>query len=92
MNAFNNTKTYEESYELYDRNVKKLTSLKKLANTVSNIAEKERINNVIKNVEFVLNFAAYYRDFSDSDSDFSSPNFSDTKGKGLKILTSKKNA
>ena len=90
VNAFNNTKTDEESDELCDRNVKKLTPLKKLVNTVSNIAEKERINNVIKNAEFVLNYVAYYRDFSDSDSDFSSPNFSDIKGKRLQILTSKK--
>ena len=90
MNVFYNTKTDEKSGELYDRIVKKLALLKKLVNTVSNIAEKERINNVIKNAEFVLNYVAYYRDFSDSDSDFSSPNFSDIKGKRLQILTSKK--
>ena len=90
VHTFNNTKNYEESDELYDRIVKKLALLKKLVNTVSNIAEKERINNVIKNAEFVLNYVAYYRDFSDSDSDFSSPNFSDIKGKRLQILTSKK--
>ena len=90
VNAFNDTKNDEECDELYDRIVKKLALLKKLVNTVSNIAEKERINNVIKNAEFVLNYVAYYRDFSDSDSDFSSPNFSDIKGKRLQILTSKK--
>ena len=88
VHTFNNTKNYEESDELYDRIVKKLALLKKLVNTVSNIAEKERTNYVVKGVEFVLNYVAYYRDVSDSDSDFSSSNFSDIKGKGLKILTS----
>ena len=87
VHTFNNTKNYEESDELYDRIVKKLALLKKLVNTVSNIAEKERTNYVVKGVEFVLNYVAYYRDVSDSDSDFSSSNFSDIKGKGLKILT-----
>ena len=76
MNVFYNTKTDEKSGELYDRIVKKLALLKKLVNTVSNIAEKERINNVIKGVELALNYVAYHRDVSDSDSDFSSPNFS----------------
>ena len=88
VNAFNDTKNDEECDELYDRIVKKLALLKKLVNTVSNIAEKERTNYVVKGVEFVLNYVAYYRDVSDSDSDFSSSNFSDIKGKGLKILTS----
>ena len=87
VHAFNNTKNDEESNELYDRIVKKLTFLKKLVNTVSNIIEKERIYYVIKGIEFVLNYVAYYRDVSDSDSDFSNSNFSDIKGKGLKILT-----
>ena len=76
VNAFNDTKNDEECDELYDRIVKKLALLKKLVNTVSNIAEKERINNVIKGVELALNYVAYHRDVSDSDSDFSSPNFS----------------
>ena len=70
MNAFDNTKTDEKSGELYDRIVKKLVLLKKLVNTVSDIAEKQRINNGIKGVEFALNYVAYYRDVSDSDSDF----------------------
>ena len=70
MNAFDNTKTDERSSELFDRIVKKLVLLKKLVNTVSDIAEKQRINNVIKGVEFALNYVAYYRDVSDSDSDF----------------------
>ena len=86
VNAFNNTKNDEECNELYDRIVKKLALLKKLVNTVSNIAEKERINNVIKRAEFVLNYVSYYRDVSDCDSDLSSPNLCDIKGKGLKIL------
>ena len=70
INAFDNTKTDEKSGELSDRIVKKLVLLKKLVNTVSDIAEKQRINNVIKGVEFALNYVAYYRDVSDSDSDF----------------------
>ena len=86
VNAFNNTKNDEECNELYDRIVKKLALLKKLVNTVSNIAEKERINNVVKRAEFVLNYVSYYRDVSDSDSDLSSPNLYDIKGKGPKIL------
>ena len=89
MNAFNGTKNDEECDELYDRIVKKLALLKKLVNTVSNIAEKERINNVIKGIELVLNYVAHYRDVSDSDPDFSSFNFSHSKGSVLKILTPK---
>ena len=89
VHTFNNTKNYEESDELYDRIVKKLALLKKLVNTVSNIAEKERINNVIKGIELVLNYVAHYRDVSDSDPDFSSFNFSHSKGSVLKILTPK---
>ena len=54
---------------------------------MSNIAEKERINNVIKGIEFVLNYVAHYRDVTDSDPDFSSFNFSHSKGSVLKILT-----
>ena len=54
VDAFNDTKTDEESDELYDRIVKMLALLKNLVNTVSNIDEKERINNVIEAVEFTL--------------------------------------
>ena len=54
VDAFNDTKTDEESDELYDRIVKMLALLKNLVNTVSNIDERERINNVIEAVEFTL--------------------------------------
>ena len=54
MDAFNDTKTDEESDELYDGIVKMLALLKNLVNTVSNIDERERINNVIEAVEFTL--------------------------------------
>ena len=54
VDAFNDTKTDEESDELYDGIVKMLALLKNLVNTVSNIDEKERINNVIEAVEFTL--------------------------------------
>ena len=54
VDAFNHTKIDEESDELYDRIVKMLALLKNLVNAVSNIDEKERINNVIEAVEFTL--------------------------------------
>ena len=54
VDAFNDTKTDEESDELYDGIVKMLALLKNLVNTVSNIDERERINNVIEAVEFTL--------------------------------------
>ena len=41
VHAFNNTKNDEESDKLYDRIVKKLALLKKLVDTVSNIAENK---------------------------------------------------
>ena len=53
---------------------------------VSNTTEKKRINNVINGIEFVLDYVESLGD-SDSEPDFSSFDFSDTKGKGLKILT-----
>ena len=87
--VFNNTKTDEERNELFDKIVNKLTLLKKLINTVSDITEKKRIYNLIKGIEFILDYIASNRDVSDSDSkqDFSDSEFSDTKGSGLKILT-----
>ena len=87
--AFNDTKTDEEHDELFDKIVNKLTLLKKLINTVSDITEKKRIYNLIKGIEFILDYIASNRDVSDSDSkqDFSDSEFSDTKGSGLKILT-----
>ena len=44
MVAFKNTKTDEELDKLFD----KVDSLKKLINTVFDIPEKKRINNIIK--------------------------------------------
>ena len=89
--AFNNTKTDEEFDELFDKIVNKFTLLKKLINTASDITEKKRIKSVIKGTEFVLDYVAFNRNvsYSDSDSkqDFSDSEFSDTKGSGLKILT-----
>ena len=71
----------------------RLILLKKLINTVSDITEKKRINNIIKSVKFVLDYVSFDKNisYSDSDSnskqDFSESEFSDTKGSGLKILT-----
>ena len=68
-----------------------MTLSKKLINTVSDITEKKRINNVIKSIEFILNYFAFDKNvsYSDSDSkqDFSDSEFSETKGSGLKMLT-----
>ena len=70
-----------------------MTLSKKLINTVSDITEKKRINNIIKSVKFVLDYVSFDKNisYSDSDSnskqDFSESEFSDTKGSGLKILT-----
>ena len=78
--AFNNTKTDEERNELLD----KLNTLKMLVKIASRETEKERINNVMKSVKFVLDYAA---SFDDSKQDFSGSDFSDTKVSGLKLLT-----
>ena len=51
MAAFDNTKTDEEFDELFDNY---LNTLKKLVRIVPNKTEKERINNVTKSVEFIL--------------------------------------
>ena len=54
------------------------------------ITEKKRINNVITSIEFVLDYDAFDKNVSSSDSDnkqdFSDFEFSDKKGSGLKIL------
>ena len=92
MVAFNNTKTADTLDELFDKIVNKLTLLKKLIDTVSDITEKERINNVINSIEFVLDYVVFHKNvsysYSDSDSkqDFSDPRFSATKGIRLKIF------
>ena len=56
MNAFDNTETDEELDELLDKIDNKLTTLKKLIRIVSNTTEKKRINNVIKSIDFVLDY------------------------------------
>ena len=97
MVVFKNTKTDEELDELFDKIVNRLKILKDLINTVSDITEKKRINNVIKSIEFILNYVPFNKNASYSDSDsytdsdskqkFSDFEFSDTEGSGLKILT-----
>ena len=47
----------------------KLNTLKNLVKIVSNKTEKERINNVIKSVEFVLDQIAFDKNVSYSNSD-----------------------
>ena len=64
MVAFKNTKTDDELDELFDKIVNKLNIFKKLINTVPDITEKKRINNLIKNIEFVLNYLAFYKNTS----------------------------
>ena len=86
--AFNNTKTDEERDELFDKIVNKLSALNKLLKIVSNETEKKRIDNVIKGVEFTLDYAAslgYI--YSDSKLDSPDSDFSNPKGSALKILT-----
>ena len=68
--AFNNTKTDEERNELLEQ----LNTLKMLVKIASRETEKERINNVMKSVKFVLDYAA---SFDDSKQDFSGSDFSD---------------
>ena len=82
--AFDNTKTDEERDELFDKIVNKLNIFRKLVKIVSSETEKKRINNVIKDIEFVLDYAA---SLDDSEQGFSNSDFSVTKGEGLKILT-----
>ena len=85
--VFNNAKTDEELDKLFDKIVNKLNLLKKLINTVSNITEKRRINNVIKSVEFVLNHFASNNNVSYGDSEQDISDFDSSEGSGLKILT-----
>ena len=82
--AFDNTKTDEERNELFNKNTNNLVTMKKLVKIVSYIAEKERINNVIKGVKFVLDNVA---SLGDSDPDFYCFHSSDAKQIELKILT-----
>ena len=83
VDAFNNKKTNEQFNKLFNKIADKLSTLKKLVKMVSDATEKKRINNAIKGVEFVLDCVA---SLGDSDTDFSSFDFSNTKGKGLIIL------
>ena len=64
MDALDNTKTHEEFDELFDKITNKLTVLKKLIQCLI-LLRKKRIDNVIKGIEFVLDYVAYYRDASD---------------------------
>ena len=57
MDDFNNTKISEELDKLFDEKANKL-STRKLVKIVSNTTEKKRINNVIKGVEFTLDYVA----------------------------------
>ena len=65
------TKTKEELDELFDKTVNRLNILEKLIDTVSDITEKKRINNVITSIKFVLDYVALnkYNSYSDIDSD-----------------------
>ena len=87
MDAFNNTKTSEELDELFNKISNKSSTLKKLVKIVPNITEKKRIDNVIKGVEFTLDYAASLG-YINSNSKLDSPDsdFSDAKGSALKIL------
>ena len=71
---------------MFDMIVNKLNTSKKLVKIVSNKVEKERINNVIKGVKFVLNYISNKNViYSDSEQDFS--DFDSSERIGLKILT-----
>ena len=91
MVAFNNTKIDEELDEFFDKIVNKLNIFKKLINTVSDITEKKRINDVIDSIKFVLDYVAFDKNtsYNDSDSkqDYFDSEFSETEGSGLKVLT-----
>ena len=90
VDAFNNTKTNKQQNRLFDKISNELTTLKKLVNIVSNTTEKRRINNVIKGVEFTVDYFARLGD-SDGKSD-SSIGFSDADGSGLRNINTKPNA
>ena len=92
--AFNNVKADEKLYDFFDKIAHKLNIFKKLINTVSDITEKKRTNNVIDSIKFVLNYVAFDKNtsYSDSDSkqnsyDSYDSEFSDTEISGLKIIT-----
>ena len=74
------TKTKEELDELFDKTVNRLNILEKLIDTVSDITEKKRINNVITSIKFVLDYVALnkYNSYSDIDSDSDSYSGSDS--------------
>ena len=91
MVAFNNVKTDGKLDEFFDKIANKLNIFKKLINTVSDITEKKRTNNVIDSIKFVLNYVAFDKKTSHSDSDSKQNSydseFNDTEGSGLEILT-----
>ena len=80
VTAFKNTKTDKELDELFDKIVNRLKIFKKLIDTVPNITEKKRINNVMNSIEFVLNDVASDKNvsYSNSKQDFSDSEFSDS--------------
>ena len=90
VDVFNNTKTNKQQNRLFDKINNELTTMKKLVNIVSNTTEKRRINNVIKSVEFTVDYFAPLGD-SDGKSD-SSIGFSDADGSGLRNINTKPNA
>ena len=67
--AFENAKTDEEFDEEFDKTETKLNTLKKLVKIVPNKTEKERTNNVIKSVDFILNQISFDKNVNYSDSD-----------------------
>ena len=91
--AFNNIKTDGDFGELFEKIDNKLSTLKKLVKIVSNKTEKKRMNNVIKSIEFALDYVALDKNVSysyndgDNKQDIFDSEFSDTGGNGLRILT-----
>ena len=77
MLACNIQKLMKSTMNQFDKIVNKLSALEKLIKIVSDDAEKERINNLIKGVGFTLDYVA---SLDDSEPDFSDYDFNETKG------------
>ena len=58
LGCFNNTKNNKELDELFDKIANKLTTLRKLVKIVSKTIAKKRTNNVVRGVEFTLDYVA----------------------------------